>query len=110
MQPYAELNQLLVKIEAEMRAWSLWSATPPADSALQSVQPFCIDTLSFWEWVQWIMVPRFRQMIDLGQPLPQNSDMTPIASEAVVSSGIKSSKLIDYFTALDQLLTRHQQD
>lgn len=108
MQQYAELEQLLVKIEAEMRAWSLWSATPPANSALQSVQPFCIDTLSFWQWTQWIMVPRFQQMIALGQPLPQNSEMAPMASEAVVASGIKSSKLIDYFNALDLLLSaRH---
>ncbi|MBN0988707.1 YqcC family protein [Amphritea pacifica] len=108
MQHYAELEQLLVRIEAEMRAWSLWSATPPADSALQSRQPFCIDTLSFWQWVQWIMVPRLRQMMARQQPLPQSSDMTPMAAEAVTASGIKSSKLIDYFTALDQLLsTRH---
>ncbi|WP_428036438.1 YqcC family protein [Amphritea sp.] len=105
MQHYAELEQLLGKIEAEMRAWSLWSATPPADSALQSLQPFCIDTLSFWQWVQWIMVPRFRQMIAQKLPLPQSSEMMPMAAEAVVASGIKSSKLIDYFAELDQLLT-----
>ncbi|RTE65995.1 YqcC family protein [Amphritea opalescens] len=105
MTAYAELQQLLLEIEAEMRAWSVWSATPPPASALQSIQPFAIDTLSFWQWVQWIMVPRLQQMIEQHQPLPPNSNMAPMAQEAVVNSGIKSSKLIDYFNSLDQLLT-----
>lgn len=43
MTVYAELQQLLLEIEAEMRAWSVWTATPPAASALQSIQPFAID-------------------------------------------------------------------
>ncbi|MDO6564112.1 YqcC family protein [Amphritea sp. 1_MG-2023] len=104
MPPYAELQQLLLNIEAEMRAWSLWTATPPATHALQSVTPFCIDTLSFWQWVQWIMVPRFQQLIEQQQPLPLNSHMAPMAREAVIRHAIKSSKLIEYFSELDQLL------
>jgi len=108
MGPHAELSQLLLKIEAEMRAWSLWAATPPADSALQSLQPFCIDTLDFWQWVQWIMVPRFRQMIEQRQPLPQGSNIAPMAEEALCGSNVKSNKLAEYFNALDLLLTlRH---
>lgn len=108
MGPHAELSQLLLKIEAEMRAWSLWTATPPADSALQSVQPFCIDTLNFWQWVQWIMVPRFRQMIEQQQPLPLGSNMAPMAEEAIGGGNIKNSKLTEYFNAIDRLLTpRH---
>lgn len=108
MTVYAELQQLLLEIEAEMRAWSVWTATPPAASALQSIQPFAIDTLSFWQWVQWIMVPRFQQIIEQRQSLPPSSNMAPMAQEAIVSSGIKSSKLIDYFTSLDLLLTNSQ--
>ena len=108
MDQHAELNQLLLQLEAEMRAWSLWSATPPSAAALQSTQPFCIDTLSFWEWVQWLMLPRFKQMINLKQRLPQGSNITPIAEEVIQNAKIKNEKLIEYFTALDQLLSKSQ--
>lgn len=106
MDQHAELNQLLLQLEAEMQAWSLWSATPPSAAALLSTQPFCIDTLNFWEWVQWLMLPRFKQMINLKQRLPQGSNITPMAEEVIQNAKIKSEKLIECFTALDQLLSK----
>lgn len=105
MQTYQQLHQLLLDIEAEMRAWSLWSATAPSAEALSSPQPFCVDTLNFWEWVQWVMLPRFGAMIEQRQALPQGSHMLPMAEQALLNSQVKSSKLLDYFAALDQLLS-----
>ncbi|GGK80155.1 YqcC family protein [Amphritea balenae] len=102
---YAELEQVLREIEAEMRVWSLWSANKPSLTALQSVQPFCIDTLSFWQWVQWIMLPKFQQMIEQQLPLPKSSNMAPMIKEALQNNAVKSSKLIEFFDQLDQLLT-----
>ena len=106
MDQHAALYQLLLQIEAGMRARSLWSATPPSAAALQSSQPFCIDTLSFWEWTQWLMLPRFEQMIELKQRLPQGSNITPMAEEAVQKTKFKNDKLVECFSALDQLLSR----
>ena len=105
MSQHTELHQLLLEIEAEMRAWSLWSAQPPSAQALQSKQPFCIDTLSFWEWAQWVMLPGFTQLIEQQRPLPQGSFMLPMVEETIKNSGIKSTKLIDYFRDIDQLLS-----
>lgn len=104
MDQHAALYSLSLQIEAEMRAWSLWSATQPSVAALQSSQPFCIDTLSFWEWTQWLMLPRFKQMIELKQKLPQGSNITPMAEEAVLNAKINGDKLVEYFSALDQRL------
>lgn len=105
MQRYQQLHQLLLDIEAEMRAWSLWSANAPSPQAMTSRQPFCVDTMSFWEWVQWIMLPRFEAMIESHQSLPSGSNMLPMAEQALLNSSVKSSKLLDYFSALDQLLS-----
>lgn len=102
---YAELEQVLREIEAEMQVWSLWSANKPSLTALQSVQPFCIDTLSFWQWVQWIMLPKFQQIIEQQLPLPKSSNMAPMIKEALQNNAVKSSKLIEFFDQLDQLLT-----
>ncbi len=105
MHRYQQLHQLLLDIEAEMRAWSLWTAVSPSPEALSSQQPFCVDTMNFWEWVQWLMLPRFQVMIDSRQPLPNGSNMLPMAEQALLHSKVKSSKLLDYFAELDQLLS-----
>ena len=108
MSQHTELHQLLLEIEAEMRAWSLWSAHAPSAQALQSRQPFCIDSLSFWEWVQWVMLPKFRQMVAQQMPLPQGSNILPMAEEIIINSAVKSCNLIDLFREIDQLLNaRH---
>lgn len=105
MDRHQQLHQLLLEIEAEMRAWSLWSAAAPSAEAMASQQPFCVDTMGFWEWVQWLMLPRFRAMVEAGQPLPNSSNIAPMVEQALLHSGVKSSKLLEYFQALDQLLS-----
>ena len=42
---------LLDAIEAELKEQGLWSAQEPGMEALASQLPFCIDTLSFQQWL-----------------------------------------------------------
>lgn len=51
------------------------------------------------------MLPRFEQMVELKQRLPQGSNMAPMAEEAALNTKIKSDKLVEYFSALDQRLS-----
>jgi uncharacterized protein YqcC (DUF446 family) len=73
---------ILDALESEMQTLSMWQTVEPSAEALASTEPFAVDTLSFAEWVQWIMIPLFRKMVRLGQPLPTNSDIQPMAEEA----------------------------
>lgn len=74
---------ILDAIESEMQTLSLWQTVEPSAEALASTEPFAVDSLSFAEWVQWIMIPLFRKMVRLGHPLPTNSDILPMAEEAL---------------------------
>lgn len=76
---YSELSQLIEKIEIEMRAIGIWGDELPSAEALASTMPFCYDTLEFGEWLQWIFLPRIKQLIDQEMPLPDKCDIAPLA-------------------------------
>ncbi len=78
-EPYYRLMQAL---EDEMRRLGLWETCPPAEEALNSVFPFCYDTLEFTQWLQWIFIPRTRSIMDRGMPMPARSEIQPLAEMA----------------------------
>ena len=59
-------------IEALLRETEHWQETAPDSSAFASDKPFCLDTLEPLEWLQWVLIPRMHQLLESGQPLPQN--------------------------------------
>lgn len=61
---------LLSELEDELRQLGWWEQQAPSAQALQSQQPFCVDTLEFSQWLQWIFVPRMQTIISSEQALP----------------------------------------
>ena len=49
--------------------------------ALASQQPFCVDTLDFEAWLQWLFLPRMKQLLEMAGPLPAASGIRPMAEE-----------------------------
>ena len=64
-------------IEALLRETEHWQETAPDSSAFASDKPFCLDTLEPLEWLQWVLIPRMHQLLESGQPLPQNFAVAP---------------------------------
>ena len=94
----------LLLIERELRAQGWWAATPPPAEALASVEPFCVDSLAFEEWLQWIFLPRMKVIIESGQPLPSVSGIRPMA-EMVYSAKLgKASGLLVLLGEFDGLI------
>lgn len=75
------VSMLLEKIRAEMLVQSLWQKQPIEAAAMQSTLPFCTDTMSFEQWLQFVLVARLEQMLAAGQPLPNSSAVAPMAEE-----------------------------
>jgi dTDP-4-dehydrorhamnose 3,5-epimerase len=99
------LSVLLTKLEQELKAVGLWSTEQPSSQALASTQPFCCDTLSFEQWLQFIFIPRISQMLAARQQLPSAIAITPMGEEAFKSLGDKAANLINTLGAVDQLLS-----
>ncbi|MBB6520763.1 YqcC family protein [Pseudoteredinibacter isoporae] len=77
----ADMAALLLDLEAALRQLDLWQVEPPSDEALASTQPFCIDTLDFSQWLQFMFIARIRFMLDQQAPLPAVSGITAMAEE-----------------------------
>lgn len=97
------LSCLLTQLEAELKVIGLWSLERPSDQALASTEPFCIDTLAFEQWLQFIFIERMRMMISQEQPLPAALSLTPLAEEVYKQVSFNKQNLFKVLEAIDQL-------
>lgn len=95
----------LLWLERELRIVGLWSEQAPHAEALMSSEPFCVDTLDFEQWLQWVFLPRMIALVQSGQSLPTNSAIAPMALERFKDKPEKMQPLIKRLQVLDHLLT-----
>ena len=96
---------LLQQIESELKQLQLWSSVPPSPTALASTLPFCCDTLTLQQWLQFIFLPRMRALLEAKLPLPSAISICPIAEEAFAPITAEKLKLINCIADLDHLLS-----
>lgn len=98
-----ELADVLLLIERELRVAGLWADVAPSAQALASSAPFCVDTLPFEQWLQWVLLPRMKQIVEQEWPLPTVSGLGPMAE--VAYAGRPLAGLIEALERFDQLLS-----
>ena len=91
-----------------MEGCGIWSTEVPSSEALSSTEPFCVDTLNFEQWLQFVLVARFEEMIRYSLPLPNQCDITPMAEEAF--KGRSLSKVIVLLSAMDKLVSNNTEN
>jgi len=102
MSKYAKIESLLVGVETELRNMQLWSEDAPSEDAMRSVEPFCIDTMNFPTWLQFIFLPRMSLIIEQQIPLPASCSITPMAEEYFAGKSGAATGLITALKNLDQ--------
>ena len=95
---------LLEQIQLEMETLTLWQSTAPSQSQFQSSIPFCMDTMSFSQWLQWVYIGRLRAIIEAGGVLPAGAQVHPYAQESFKVEGIRSEPILKMIEQLDKLL------
>jgi len=73
-----EFEHHLNALEAALRQTQRWPNKAPSEAQLASTVPFAIDTLSFFEWLAYVFVPKCHQLIAVGQ-LPGKMAISPAA-------------------------------
>lgn len=101
-----QLAQLLNELEQLLRAQADWSSQRPEPRALASQQPFCLDTLRFTEWLQFVFIERLRQRLDDKLPLPEACAVAPMASQCLNTRD--PGPLIALLARIDALLCQPQ--
>lgn len=56
----------------------LWTVERPSTEAMNSQQPFAVDTMSFEQWLKFVFIPKFSQMAEQGM-LPAQMEIAPMA-------------------------------
>lgn len=96
----------LDSIEHELRTLGWWEQAPPSAQALSSSEPFCVDTLTFVQWLQWIFVPRMRALLEAKAALPQRSAIADMADVVFAQQLGKTAALRRAIKQVDRLLSK----
>lgn len=100
-----ELAEQLLLIERELRVLGVWTLSPPDAQALASQEPFCVDTLSFEQWLQWIFLPRMKTILEQGEMLPAASGILAMA-EMAYRDRPQVAGLLEALERFDRLINR----
>jgi uncharacterized protein YqcC (DUF446 family) len=103
-----DVAAVLIDIEAQLRQLSLWDNIPPSSEALASQQPFCVDTLTLPQWLQFIFLPSLYQMLETEQALPDRCGIAPMAEEYFRSIGLGADELVELLIKMDVLLSKEE--
>ncbi|WP_163132483.1 YqcC family protein [Agarivorans sp. Alg241-V36] len=94
--------QLLLELEQCLKQTNNWQNTAPSNEQLTSSQPFCIDTLTLPQWLQFIFIPKMREMIQQGASLPSKVDIGPYAEEVFKPLASDGESLLSIIKAIDE--------
>jgi uncharacterized protein YqcC (DUF446 family) len=105
MDKHAQAAVVIDQIEAEMRAIGLWQPEALEPSRYEFSQAFAMDTMTFSQWLQFVFVPRVREIINAYGAFPAQS---MVAAQAVreYDSLPEASKLVSVLSGFDALIER----
>ncbi len=103
---YDDVATLLLQLEAELRRMQLWEEQQPPAELLVSTEPFCVDTLSLPQWLQFVFLPRMTELIDGARPLPDQCGIAPMAEEYFRGGDYTAGELIKLLVDIDERLQR----
>ncbi len=100
------INDSLDTLAAELANQGLWTEECPTAKQLASQEPFCIDTMTFEQWLQWVFIPKMREL--LKQPsfngLPNLSDIHTIAEYLFEKYPQHTDNITNNIKQIDELL------
>ena len=102
------INTLLNNLVFELKSLNLWQISQPSAAELSSSAPFCVDTLTFEQWLQFIFIPKITMMINQQQALPTKIALTPMAEEAFKHLSMSAKPLIDVIQKIDRALAEER--
>lgn len=100
----SRLAGLLDCIEEELKRLELWEAAPPSLRAFRSPNPFCFDTMSVPQWLQWVFIPQMRETLALDVPLAAPCQVAPAVELYFEDVGGDCGRLVTLLHEFDELM------
>jgi uncharacterized protein YqcC (DUF446 family) len=101
------LADVLLELEASLREAGRWERQRPASRALASSLPFCIDTLTIEQWLQWVLLPRMKHLLEQREPLPTRSAIYEYGQQCLCSDDPCTARLLVLLKRFDDLIKIH---
>jgi uncharacterized protein YqcC (DUF446 family) len=101
---FPKIADQLLLIERELRSLGWWKDLPPKDEDLASREPFCVDTLDFDQWLQWIFLPRMKLILEQDLPLPNASGILEMAEMVYATRAQETRNLQELLAQFDRLI------
>ncbi len=101
-----QLADLILALEAEMRRLGLWETQPPEPQDLESLVPFCHDTLRFEQWLQWVFLAKMKQVLETEEGFPASSDIAPLAEYRFTMLPQHTDQLLALIEAFDKFINK----
>ena len=79
MTDYNKVENVIKAIEMEMKHIDLWQNKPLSPEKYKFQSAFAGDTMSFEQWIQFILIPNVRRIIKERGRFPQNSQVASYA-------------------------------
>lgn len=96
----------LAALERALKDACLWASVAPPPRAFASTLPFCYDTMFVSDWLQWVFIPRMRDLLASGAELPERCSITPYAEEAFAQRpGLRPLEILAVLRELDRLIS-----
>lgn len=73
MDRYQRAAEMILAIEAEMHRIGLWSEESLPPEAYAFSRAFGMDTMAFSQWLQFIFIPRVREILESRGQFPARS-------------------------------------
>ncbi|MGM0987606.1 MAG: YqcC family protein [Pseudomonadota bacterium] len=103
MTVHDELGAALRELEATMKAANLWRMERPEPGAFQSVQPFCIDTMTLPQWLRFVFIVRLEALVESGSAMPTSCDVAPAVDAWLKQEGTRASDRLLMCKAIEEI-------
>jgi uncharacterized protein YqcC (DUF446 family) len=91
------------EIEVELKLLRRWTMTPLPAEKFENMGAFGCNTMSFEQWLQFVLIPRVRAIILEKDTFPQGSMLGPYAIR-VFDGDLEASHLHDLLYELDEIV------
>lgn len=98
----------LDNIEKELKSLEYWADEAPDQEAFNSTSPFFMDTMELHEWLQFVLIFRFRDMIFRGCAIPTRLSVFPYAYEFYREDLGKHKALLKAIYDLDSFFEKNE--
>lgn len=96
------------EIEVELKRLGRWTANPLPDEAFENMGAFGSNTMSFEQWLQFVLIPRIKEIVIEESDFPAGSNLAPYAIR-YFDGDYDAEHLHEILYQLDQLINNKKE-